>query len=656
MKRNIPSRRVAVPPTPAPPLSGRPGFALGRRWGGAAIVIAILLVYARSLASPFLFDDAGAILHNESIRHLVSWRIFQPPLDGSTTTGRPLVNASFAVNYALGGVNPWGYHAINLLLHAGAALALYGLLRRVLAAAAGPNAHGGGPAVAFGATLLWAVHPLLSETVVCVAQRTELLVGLLYIATLYTFTRGESAPERGRRWWLASIGLCALGATAKEVMVTAPLLVLLLDRTFFAGSFRRAWQLRRGYYIGLAASWLVVAGLLVQTQGTRGASAGFDLGVTPWAYLLRQAGAIPLYIKLCFWPHPLVLDYGTQAGVWSTVTTANGLLVLGLIALTGWALVKHPRAGFLGAWFFVILAPSSSFIPLVGQTVAEHRMYLPAIAVITGVTAIFYRLLPRWSRAALVVAAFGLGTFTVARVREYRDPVTVWTDNVAAAPGNARGYTNLGAALLASGQRGAALDEFRQAVTIDPEYIVGHFNYGSALLEAGRPADAVVELTAVVARAPGHVDAQVDLGNALVQLGRVADAIPHYEAALAARPAGDIYYDLGFALAALGRAADAATQFRAAVQADPQNAAAHAQLGLLFAQAGELAPAESELRTAVRLRPEDAAAQANLGNVLLLAGRPADAVAQYEIVLRLHPDDARARENLETARAALPAH
>src|SRR5262249_38465279 len=148
------------------------------------------------------------------------------------------------------------------------------------------------------------------------------------------------------------------------------------------GSFSSALRVRRGYYVALAATWLVLAALVLRGHGARGDAAGFGRGVSPWNYLLTQADALVLYLDRSLWPHPLVLDYGTSVatslpGVW---WQSLGIFLLLIAAV--WALTRRPALGFLGASFFLVLAPSSSIVPLVTQTIAEHRMYLPLAGVI----------------------------------------------------------------------------------------------------------------------------------------------------------------------------------------------------------------------------------------------------------------------------------
>ncbi len=726
----------------------------------ACLILAGIIAYGNSLDAPFLFDDAGAVVNNPTIRHLGSWAVLAPPADGSTTTGRPVVNASFALNYALSGTAVWSYHLTNLLIHVLAGLTLFGIVRRTLflrqgkgqgardkAVADGTMAHaegsrslpltawplplspGGATGLAFAVALLWIVHPLQTESVTCIAQRTESLMGLFYLLTLYCFIRAvdrttrplttddETSGQRGPVvrgpwsggpfvpwslgpliWSSLSVAFCLLGMGTKEVMVTAPVVVLLYDRTFVTGSFAAVLRRRLGYYVALAATWLLLAWLVAGRGGGRGVAAGFGLGVSWWTYLLKQAEALVLYLQLCFWPHPLVLDYGTAVAQEPADVWWQGLLVLALLAGTVWAIVRRPAVGFLGACFFLILAPSSSVVPLVTQTMAEHRMYLPLAAVIALVVLTVHSLLrspwrprpliPLFPHSLLLLLpALALTLTTIARNRDYRDALTIWDDTVAKYPSSARAQNNLALALEQHGQAAGADEHFARAVALQPGYVTAHYDWGVALLNRNQLPDAIAQLETAVRLAPGYPDAEVNLGNALVRADRAPEAIPHYEAALRSQPAADAQYDLGIALLAAGRSADAGPHFRAALQLDaglpdahyqlallaaqagrsdeaerefaatlrlaPDHAGAHRGLGLLLARSERLAEAAVHFRAVTRLQPDDADAHANLGNVLLLQGEARDAIAEYEAALRLRPDDRRLRTSLQLARDAV---
>lgn len=554
-----------------------------RRWGWALLACAVAAAYLSSLTGAFVFDDEPAILTNPTLRHPADvGRLLLPPGDqAGTVGGRPVLNASLALNYAWGGTDPVGYHVVNLIIHLLAVLTLYGILRRT------PGAE----AWAGWAALLWGLHPLLTQAVTYVVQRGESLMGLFYLLTLYAFIRGGAAgvgggdsggrTQRARLSWShrGSVLCCWLGMATKEPMVSAPLLVLAYDRTFVAGSFRAAWRARRGYYLALAASWLLLAGLVASTDG-RGGSAGWSAGVGVWPYLLTQAWAIAHYLRLSVWPAPLVFDYGVRLAPTLAEVWPQAALIAALLGATAWALVRKPRWGLLGLWFFAILAPSSSVIPIATEPIAEQRMYLPLAALVAALVAVAARWLPRRSVAAgalLLGAALGLATSR--RDRQYRDPVTLWTDTVAKNPAEPRAHNNLGTALRARGDARAAQAQFAEAIRLRPDYAPAQFNLGVALLDARRP----------------------------------ADALPHLERARAApRHQADLQLDLGQAYAALGRYGDAVTAFRRATVLAPTSAEAHGDLGNALLLAGRAPEAIAEYGVALALRPGDAALRRNL--------------------------------------------
>jgi len=202
------------------------------RWATAAagglLVVAVAAVYCHSFSGPFVFDDLPSIVDNPTIRRLTPlWHVLSAPHKGETVGGRPLLNLSLALNYALGGTPVCGYHAANLAVHVLNALLLWGILRRTFQSpiliasfgAAGPN-------IAWAIALLWAVHPLQTESVTYVVQRAESLAALFYLSTLYCVIRGASSA-RALLWYVAAALACLLGMATKETMATAPLIVML---------------------------------------------------------------------------------------------------------------------------------------------------------------------------------------------------------------------------------------------------------------------------------------------------------------------------------------------------------------------------------------------------------------------------------------------
>lgn len=273
------------------------------------IAVVGLLAYYNSFGGAFIFDNQVQILENPAIRTLRPFANFTTFLHP-----RSLVTLSLALNYNLGGFNPWGYHLVNLVIHILAALTLYGLVRRtLLCEPLRARYEEKASWLALAAALLWLVHPLQTESVTYVIQRAEALMGLFYLLTLYFVLRGAEAGK-GTWWYGAAMACCTLGMASKEVMVTAPLLVLLYNRTFLAPSFVAALRQRWLLYTGLGAMWGLLAStaaLILSFAPSPSASAGFGVqGITPLEYAGSQPGIIVYYLRLGFWPEGLCLDYG----------------------------------------------------------------------------------------------------------------------------------------------------------------------------------------------------------------------------------------------------------------------------------------------------------------------------------------------------------
>ncbi|HVW21736.1 MAG TPA: tetratricopeptide repeat protein [Opitutaceae bacterium] len=381
-------------------------------------------------------------------------------------------------------------------------------------------------ASALAAAGIWAVHPLLSEAVMGVVQRDEILASLFLLLTLLELDRGRLR---------LSFVACLLGVASKEIAVAAPLLALLYDRAFLAGSFRRAWRERRRYYLALASTWMPL-GVLMATSRHRDNTVGFGLGVSPWSYLLTEARAIAHYLRLGAWPRPLVIDYGTELAPNLGAVWPEGLLVLALLGLTAWALVRRPALGFLGAAFFAVLAPSSSFVPLVTQPVAEHRMYLPLASLIVLLIAgagswAGKRLLPAWAAAAALLALA-----TAGRVGDYRAELPLWEGALAASPRNDRAWLNLGTLWSHRGRGDQAIACYRQALALDPGQADTHFDLAAELDRAGLLGEAIPEYREAERLDPERPNAPYYLGLALARSGRLADAVAPLERAAALRP------------------------------------------------------------------------------------------------------------------------
>ncbi len=387
-----------TPLVPGPKMLANKRFSADRRarrqllaWSLLASILLggiVWLVYVRIIDSPFIFDDRISVAENPSIVRL--W----PPIGDSEqpgplnapkntpTAGRPLVNLSLALNYHFGQFDPAGYHLLNLVVHLLSAMLLMGIVRRTLCLDFFAGRFNRASAIlAFIVALLWAVHPLQTETVVYVTQRTELMVSFCYLATLYGSLRywAAGSPAARTTWLTFATTTCLAGMACKEVMVTAPVVVLLFQRTFLTGSFRRALRQSWPLYVGLFASWALLLGL--NYNGPRSGTAGFQSIVTADSWWLTQTKMLLMYLKLAFWPWPLAIHYETTYlttldAAWPWLLCA-ALLVIGTLIL----LWRRNAVGFVGAWMLLILSPTL-IVPIITEAVAERRMYLPLAALV----------------------------------------------------------------------------------------------------------------------------------------------------------------------------------------------------------------------------------------------------------------------------------
>src|SRR5688500_4254095 len=398
------------------------GQSVRRRLVASVVVAAGGLAYLTSFSGVFVFDDVPAIVENHSIRSLSLPEVLRPPAS-ATVSGRPVANVTFALNYMVG-AGPFGFHLVNLSVHLAAALLLVGVVRRSLdqVTTLGTSAAAAGLAAVIG--LLWVTHPLHVSSVTYIVQRVESLMGLLFLATLYSAIRAwEPARARDhRRWVLLSAVCCALGMATKEPMVMAPVLVWLWDVVFQKSSWL-PWRNteRRAIYAMLAATWVIPVALLSSDSQARlvvttALQKGIVGDVTPLMYLWTQMEVVLYYARLTLVPVGLAFDYYDWPLAHGPGEVIGALvLVLLLLGGVGTALWRRHPAGYAGAWCFLILAPTSSLVPIPTEVAAEHRMYLPSAGLISIVVVLFWRLMGEPARLRiLLLAVVGVASLATA--------------------------------------------------------------------------------------------------------------------------------------------------------------------------------------------------------------------------------------------------
>jgi Flp pilus assembly protein TadD len=653
MKRRRPQKRE-------PGTGARPPAPRTRDFGSLArafvIALAVAAVYANSPSAPFIFDDEAAIVSNPAIRTLGG--AWSQPRD-TPLAGRPVAGLSFALNFAASDLDPAAYRATNITIHIACALVLFGLLRRTLTLPQLQSLAGGtAPDLAFAAALMWAVHPLTTDAVTYVTQRTESLMALCYVLTLYASMR---ANVRSTGWWpAAAIAACSLGMGVKESMVTAPVVVILFDRVFMFDSVRAAFAARGRLYAGLALTWVVLA--LQLSTAPRSGSAGFGTGVSMWTYLLNQCVMIVRYLRLALWPGDFAITYGAPVSYGLNDVLPQAAAVAALLLLTLAAFRWNRPVAFLGSWFFITLAPSSSFVPIATEVGAERRMYLPLMALTTIIVATFGAHLRRPVSRRLAIAmgviiSIALGAATVARNAEHQSWLTLAQTTLDRWPTDAA-HAAVGAELSRLQRDEEALAPLRIGARSDAR---GRYNLGVTLFNLQQYDEAIRELEVLVRTHPMREEvpwARRVMGQSYMRFSKWPDAIAQLQSTLAMTPgdAGarellvDAHNRFGVDLARKQRFGDAIDQFRHAVDHDDRNVSARLNLATALFDAGRMDESALEAERVIALNPTGADGYHLKGKLLALQGRRDDALALLQTAVDLRPDDSAIRDDLARVR------
>ncbi len=582
-------------------------------------------LYANSLSNPFVFDDHVGILKNESIRQLLP---ANAETRGLPTDGRPLVRLSFAISYALSGYDVAHFRVVNLALHILCSWLCWAVLRPVLS-----------DGKALVVALVWLIHPLNSECINYISQRSEQLMALCYLAALYAAQRAA----RGRNCWVwecASVVSCAAGMACKESMVTAPVLIALYDRVYLFDSWRAAWRQRRRIYAGFMASWLLLAVLVA--EGPRGDTAGWGLQISPFTYALIQSDILVDYLRSAFWPHPLLFDYGFAGTVTVVEVWPQLLSIALLLAMSGAALYRQPRVGFAAVGFFILLSPTSSIVPIVTEVGAERRMYLPLIPlialVVSGIHALWHS--KGWSvsirNVVLSVVVAGFSGLTVKRNAEYSSELSIWQATLAVAPDNPRIYNNI--ARLSTSCEQVTM-HFRRAIELSPEWVLPQKNLARAFNMCDEADSAVSYFRSAIRLDARDIETNAGLCEVLIQGQYAKEAVEACRQTVELDP-WDMTHHIrwGQALRLAGQSEIAERVLLDALKLGGERSVAYYELGFLHNQMDRLDEAEKYYRTAIREDSTYFAALYNLGVLLKLTGREGEGAQLLRAAQHAAPD------------------
>jgi len=490
----------------------------GRRGQVACLVAAALagLLYLNALHNPFVYDDSHTVVANPSILTLTNIRA----IVGHDMT-RPLVNASYAVDRALWGAGPFGFHLTNVLLHMLNVVLLFQLARRL-------DDH---VEVAFSAAALFAVHPMMTESVGYVSGRAEVLCATWFFAAILCgrrWLRGD-----GTRWALFTVGFWAAGLATKETAAMLPLVLLAYDWAMLRGPSDE--RRRRFLLVHLPLVTTAVLAGLVRVAVLRFEYTG--AATTHWSYALIALDVARRYVMLILNPTGQAMFHEVAAV--SSILAPRALVALaGLVLCGAFAWSMRRRAGLASfgiVWFLLLLVPSSVLIVLdQGEPMAEHRVYLASAGLFLAAGGGVGQL-RAWSarvggRARLLVPALlvlvlvPLGIDTLIRNTVWASPVALWQEAVDLAPRHFRPRLLLGEALQDAGRRDEAVAEYRTAIELRPAEHTGYVKLGQCLIDMGRWDEATAAFARLQALDPGSVPAAMGLGTVAVLSNHPEDA------------------------------------------------------------------------------------------------------------------------------------
>jgi tetratricopeptide (TPR) repeat protein len=602
-KKKSPAATVAVPARP-PHLPSVPWWQSD--WFlGLALVVVTVVAYMPAWNGLPIWDDDGH-LTKRALRSLTGLaRIWIEP--GAAQQYYPLVHSVFWVEYHLWGYSPFGYHLINILLHAMSALLLVRILRDLEV----PGAWLAGA--------LFALHPVQVESVAWMSELKNTLSGFFYLSAALVYFRFIQR----RTWQLYALaaGLFVLGLASKSAIATLPAALLVVlwwkrgklswkeDVTPLAPFF--ALSLMSGVF----TAWMERK--FIGAQGS-------DFNFTLVERTLIAGRAVWFYLGKLIWPQNLTFIYPRweihQTIWWQYLFPLAVLAVAaGLWSVRKWS--RAPLALFL--LFIGTLFPALGYVniyPFSFSFVADHFQYLACIAPLTLAAAAITSAVPRQKLLSVPILLL-LAVLTVLTWQQsgmYADMKTLWDTTIAKNPDCWLAYSNRGFGLLQEGRIDDAIADFKSSLRAKPDYAYAHNN----------------------------------LGMALLQEGRTVEAIPYFQKALELKPDyAEPYDNLGTILYGQGQVDAAIADLEKAVAINPEYSDAHFNLGIAFQSKGKWDSAIAEYKRSLELKPEDPEALRVLGTALLAAGRTAEAIVQFQNALAVKPDYRDALVDLEKAQA-----
>jgi Flp pilus assembly protein TadD len=605
-------------------------------------------VYANSVVNEFVFDDRlliekNPIVQGEGTAGELLLAPYHLGVELSTTAlYRPLALASFALDYLWSGLDPFGYHIVNILLHAAVSVLVLRLGTRLgmssFAAAAG--------------AVLFAVHPVHTEVVANLAGRAELLAALFYLVAMVAYSGPGS--HRGR-CIIAGVGLL-LALLSKESAATLLGVAVLWDLTLGRrGGESVGERLRDRRFELLALVVAVAAYLALRAIALGGALVApvvpyvdNPLVDSPLSERWATAAVVTIrYLGLLVLPIRLSPDYSyaqiLPVGLANPGALVALVVVAGVLGAVVWSFRRSPKVAFLGSFAVISFLPASNVLMPIGTIMGERLLYLPSVAFCLllghGVGILRERLGGRGAWTILIVVVALASARTVVRNRDWRNGLALFSSAAVTSPRSVKVQSNLGAELMRRGRHEEARTALGRALEIDPAYDPARLNLAQCLLDEGEIPAAEQEIRRLLDSRADHPVALFQLGEVLLRGERFDEAEAVFRQLLSVRPeSAEVHGRLGVALELLGRRAEAEAAILEAVELEPRSATLRNDLGLLYSRQGRHAESIEQLRRAVELEPDAVPLRNNLGNVLREAGELDESLEALEKAAEIRPE------------------
>ena len=623
---------------------------------GPMLVLLTLAVYWPVAEFQFvIIDDPLYVTENPHVLRGLSWdNVDWAIMNSDVAMWHPLTWLSLMLDVELFGLQPGGFHLINLLLHIANTLLLYAVLKQ-MTAAIWQSAL---------VAALFAIHPLHVESVAWITERKDVLSLFFGLWSLWAYTLYARRPSK--TWYLLSLSAFTLSVLAKPMLVTLPFLLLVLDcwplqRVRFSGDDTtpadnplRSWRLLLIEKIPFLIPAILCSVLTFLTEQHGGALPSLT-AYPPAVRLCNAVVVYVLYILQMFWPVNLAVYYPHPGAAIPMEQVLGAASVLTIITIAAWyARRRHPYLLVGWLWYLGTLLPMIGLVQVGAYRMADRFTYFPLIGLFIAIAWLLASLV-RNGRGqpvvitAVVLAVLGALTWS-ARIQAayWRNSELLFRRAIAVTENNALAHNNLGLALDDQGRFAEAIEQFQIALSVDPQYHAAHNNWGTALHQRGRHEEALVQFESALRIRPEDASAHVNRGLCLHTLGRYEDAAESYQDAIRHEPRNaHAHNNYGITLYRLRRYGEALEQFQLATKHNPDLANAHNNLGNILNQLKRPEEAEHAFERALEIQPDYANAHANLATALLQLSRTEEAIQHFREAVRINPQHAAARKQIE---------